>query len=70
MEIEVTRLQNYVSNGKIEVYVEYHEMIGDLGFSATVNVWIPAIDSRSEIISLAKAEARKFLERALSIHSD
>lgn len=53
----------------ISVRVSYYEIINDRGHSADVVVWVRNVDSRDELRSLAKAEAVKFLQLALSAHS-
>ena len=56
-------------DGKVHISIRYDEMIDDLGYSAQVDVWVPASDSISEIHERAYEEAKKFLQRALSAHS-
>ena len=56
-------------DGKVHISIHYHEMIDSLGYSAQVEVWVPASDSISEIHERAHEEAKKFLRRALSAHS-
>lgn len=53
----------------VEAIVRYHEIINGHGYSAQLSVWVPNLDSRSEIRRLAAEEAKKFLERALLAHS-
>lgn len=69
MDIEVVWFKNTPIDGKLEAMVHYHEQRDDLGYFASVSVWVPVVESRSELEDLAKKEAKNFLERALSAHS-
>jgi hypothetical protein len=69
LDIEVISFKNTPIDGKLEAMIHYHEMRDALGYSASVNVWVPVVESRSQLEDLAKKEAKNFLERALSAHS-
>lgn len=55
-------------NNKILVRVDYYEEIDGLGYSGTIEIWVPNVDSQAETKKLALQEAKAFLQRALSAH--
>lgn len=52
--------------GKVFMDVDFEEEIDGQPYRAFVNVWVPDVDSRSELDKLAVREARKFLWRFLT----
>ncbi len=63
-------INNYNQDDKmVQATVSYYELIDGHGYSAQISVWVPNVDSRSEIRKLANEEAKKFLERAILAHS-
>lgn len=66
MEISVS---NNPINGKQAVNVQYFEDVDGFGFSGEITVFVPAVDSLSELHASAREQAKLFLERALLAHS-
>ncbi|MDR3370901.1 hypothetical protein [Rhodoferax sp.] len=56
-------------DGKLEVSVRYYEQIDGLGHNATLTVWVPETDSRSELEKRARLAAESFLKQCLLAHS-
>ncbi|ADT94458.1 hypothetical protein [Shewanella baltica] len=53
-------------DGMIPVTVDFYEYTENKGKTIKVDVWVPAVDSRSEITKLARLAAMQLLKQAVA----
>jgi len=63
--MEISILQEPVDE-MLPVTVNFYEFTDDKGKSIDVNIWVPAVDSRSEITKLARLAALQLLKKAVA----